>query len=227
MAFAQKYQHWLFFKNLDSYSQLDGAFTVGYRITSGPVDGWTTRFTNFKFGPPRSRIAGNTVMSTAVQQLMAYMSETHGVAPHEVTFMPVLGSSETKANPSGALTSLALACSKACGCAFRMELLSKNPHPSLHGSSRTAEQRAAIIRDAGYTASVLGAPVVVIFDDFITRGDTLGSWADAIKAANSGVMVYAVALAKNEGYAYLPDPATANAHIPSELAQMWDEQERG
>ena len=223
MAYAQMYMGWLWFKNLDSYSQLDGAFALGYRVTRGPIDSWTTRFTNFKFGPPRSRIAGNTVMSTAVQQLVTNVSQSLGVTPQEVTFMPVLGSQETTANSNGALVSLALVCANACGCAFRMDLLNKKKHPSMHSTYRTAEERQTIIQEAVFTAGAVNTPVVVIFDDFITRGDTLGAWADAIKTSNPGVKVYAVALAKNEGYDYLPDPATANAHISAELAQMWDQ----
>ena len=161
-------------------------------------------------------------MGSLMRQLLAGFD----VVMREVTFVPALGSAETTANPDGPISSLVLACANVFGNPVRLDLLSKQPHDSLHRSGGTADVRAEIIRNAEYRADGVAARVVVVFDDFITRGDTLGAIANAIKASNPTVRVYGVAFAKNQGVDYI-DQTIANDHLLPALADLWDQYERG
>lgn len=211
---------------LPARSLIDGAYVLGYRVTGGERDAWSERFNRFKFGPPRSRTAGIAVMQATMGSLMRQLFAGKNVRPQDVTFAPALGSHERTANANGRISSLALACAGVFGSPFRLNLLSKQPHDSLHRSRGNADVRAEIIRNAEYRADAVAAHAVVVFDDFITRGNTLGAIANAIKATNPTVRVYGVAFAKNQGVDYI-DAATANDHLLPELADLWDELERG
>ena len=211
---------------LSARSRIDGAFVLGFRITGGGSNVWSDRFSNFKFGPPRSQAAGIAVMQATMGSLMRQLLVGSNVPMREVTFVPALGSAETTANPDGPISSLALACANVFGNPFRLNLLRKEPHDSLHRSGGTADVRAEIIRNAEYRADAVAARVVLVFDDFITRGDTLGAIANAIKATNPTVRVYGVAFAKNQGVDYI-DQTTANDHLLPALADLWDQHERG
>ena len=212
---------------LSAHSRIDGAFVLGYRVTGGGPNVWSERFNRFKFGPPTSCAAGIAVMQATMGSLTRQLLD--GLSPigiQEVTFVPALGSGETTADPNGAVASLALHCASVFGNPFRLNLLSKNPHASLHGSGGRADMRAEVIQNADYRAGPVAARVVVVFDDFITRGDTLGAIANAIKATNPTVRVYGVAFAKNEGVGYI-DLDTVNNHLLPALANLWDQHERG
>ena len=119
---------------LSARSRIDGAFVLGFRITGGGSNVWSDRFSNFKFGPPRSQAAGIAVMQATMGSLMRQLLVGSNVPMREVTFVPALGSGETTADPNGAVASLALHCASVFGNPFRLNLLSKNPHASLHGS---------------------------------------------------------------------------------------------
>ena len=211
---------------LSARSHIDGAFVLGYRITGGGSNVWSERFNRFKFGPPRSQAAGTAIIRATMGSLMKQLLAESNVLMGQMTFVPALGSGETTANPGGPIASLVRASANVFGNPFRLDLLTKKPHDSLHRSGGTADERAEIIRNAEYRSGVIGASVVVVFDDFITRGNTLGAIANAIKDANPNVRVYGVALAKNQGVDYL-NPDTANNHLLPELANLWDRLERG
>lgn len=211
---------------LSARSRIDGAYVLGFRITGGGSNAWSDRFNRFKFGPPNSQAAGIAVMQAATRSLMRQLFANTNLRTQDVMFIPALGSAETTADPTGPVSSLALACANVFRNPFRLNVLSKQPHESLHRSRGTADVRAEIIRNAEYRAAAVQARVVLVFDDFITRGDTLGAIANAIKATNQATRVYGVALAKNQGVDYI-DEATANEHLVPSLADLWDHHERG
>ena len=211
---------------LSSHSRIDGAFVLGYRTTGGGSNAWSERFNRFKFGPPRSQGVGIAVIRATMGSLTKQLLAGSNVPMREMTFARALGSGKTTANPGGPIAALTMAGARVFGNPFRLDLLTKQPHDSLHMSGDTADVRAEIIRNAGYRAGVISARVVIVFDDFITRGDTLGAIADAIKDTNPNATVNGVALAKNQGVDYL-DPDTANDHLLSALSDLWDQHERG
>lgn len=210
---------------LPARSQIDGAFVLGFRITGDGTNDWSARFNRFKFGTARSRIAGIAVMKAAIGSLLRQLFAASNLAVSDVAFAPALGSAEATATPTGSNSALARACANVFGNPICLDLLSKRPHESLHRSRGAAEARAEIIRNADYRASKVKARAVIVFDDFITRGDTLGAIANAIKSANPSVLVFGVALAKNQGIEFI-DPVTANDHLLPALADLWDQREK-
>ncbi len=204
---------------------------MGYRLTGRNYDGlnrWSERFSRFKFGPRQSQEAGIAVIQATIGSLMKQLLAGSNVLMEEVTFVPALGSGETTANPNGRIASLTTAGANVFGNLYRLDLLTKKPHERLHRPGRTADQREEIIRNAEYRAGSVTARVVFVFDDFITRGDTLGAIANAIKHTNPNLRVYGVALAQNQGVEYFDtDPDTVNDHLLPELANLWDQHERG
>ena len=76
--------------------------------------------------------------------------------------------------------------------------------------------------DGVYLASPIGGEpgLVIVVDDFCTRGATLADIARAIRESNPGWKVQAASLAKAERAAYWKGELT-NAHIPDFLDAVW------
>ncbi len=115
----------------------------------------------------------------------------------------------------------ALAAAK--GWEWRPDLLTKQPHASLHGIY-DAGRRDATVNGVYVSGAIGGAPgVFVVVDDFATRGSTIGDVARALRATNVGWGVYGAALAKTERAAYWEGRGgIGNAHVPERLRVAWD-----
>jgi hypothetical protein len=133
-------------------------------------------------------------------------------------FIAALSSGETTADPNRALPFITKESAGIVGVRFATDALQKNAHGKIH-SLYTVGERNAELDKAQYQAQKLGAKNVFVFDDLITRGDTLSRIAMAILEANPKSKVYGVALAKNESTDYCPNPD--NAHVPAEWDKLW------
>ena len=98
--------------------------------------------------------------------------------------------------------------------------ITKDRHPRLTGIASAAERDAAV--DGAYLAAPIGGEpgLVIVVDDFCTRGATLADIARAIRESNPGWEVQAASLAKAERAAYWKGELT-NAHIPDALDAAW------
>lgn len=142
-------------------------------------------------------------------------------------FVAALGSSETIASDSSILTAMTRCAAKAATAPFISDAITKKAHPPLH-NFYTAAKRREILDAAEYRSAKIPAKSVMIFDDFITTGDTLSHIAEAIHAANNGVTVFGVALAKTERRAYHKDRFgidLSNDHVPKKWEAAWDQGE--
>jgi hypoxanthine-guanine phosphoribosyltransferase len=76
--------------------------------------------------------------------------------------------------------------------------------------------------DGVYLAAPIGGEpgLVLVVDDFCTRGATLADIARAIRESNPGWKVQPASLAKAERAAYWKGELT-NAHIPDVLDAIW------
>src|SRR5947207_194955 len=94
---------WMYFPHLDGAgADLDGAYTIGYRITDDAADPWTMRFNRFKAKDPASFVGGAHAISAGMPALLKSL----GVAPAHAAIVPALGSGETKATADGQLARL-------------------------------------------------------------------------------------------------------------------------
>ena len=209
----------LAFDSLDFGSGVDQSFAIGYRFLDDRDEMWTRRFFRFKTGQLDSVKAGLNVLGVATPIILSELSLT---GP-SVTFVPALASRETVASEKRILSKIGQWCANQCGSEFSLQLLSKKAHDSLHGKSRTIDERADILSSAEYTAGVVSTPNVFVLDDLITSGLTLSTIATAIKARNPSIKVYGLALAKNAYREYLvnTNQNSTNDHIPAEWEQLW------
>jgi predicted amidophosphoribosyltransferase len=147
--------------------------------------------------------------------------------PSRTVFVPALSSSETIASEGEVLPVMARACAEAAGTAFVPNAITKKAHQPLH-NVYNAEKRREILDGAEYRSRRIKAQSILIFDDFITRGDTLSHIAQAIHEANQGITVYGVGLGKTERRSYYRerfDVKISNDHVPAKWADLWGEGE--
>ena len=205
---------WMHHSHLDGGNDLDGAYTIGYRITDDGADAWTARFNRFK-AKDAAAVAGGV---TAIGGSMGELLDALGVTAAGATFVPALGSGETRAAPNGPMAILAREAAKATGAQFNHSALSKKVHQPIHGIF-DAGAREAELDKAEYVSGKLPGKTVFAFDDLITRGSTLNRIARAIKAANPDAKVYGVALAKTERRAYWG--SLTNDHVAKAWSDAW------
>ena len=209
---------------------LVSCFAIGYRFTDDydASDEWTNRFKKFK-QEARARVYRTAVygavnlMKIAVPVLMNNL----GIDESRTTFIPALSSSETVASERGVLSVMTSACAKAANVDYVRNAITKETHHPLHRSGN-AEKRREILDEANYKSVRIEAETILIFDDFITRGETLSHIAQAIHKANSKVRVYGVCLGKNESRSYLEQQygiEISNDRIPTKWDDLWKQGE--
>jgi hypothetical protein len=209
------------FRHLDGGADLDGAYTMGYRITDDGADPWTAKFNRFKSKDAKAFEGGAHALSGGMPALMKSL----GVDPGDAVVVPALGSAETKAAADGQLAKLAGRIGKTTGSAVEVDALSKQAHNPIHGIF-DAGAREAELDKAAYVSSKLKtkAKNVFVVDDMITRGSTLSRIAAAITAANPCVKVYGVALAKTERRSYWGN--LDNNHVAKAWDDRWQQGEK-
>ncbi len=210
---------WMAFPYLDENAGLTRSFTIGYRITDNSTEYWTARFNRFKAKNRGAVVGAVTMMEEAVPQLVVGL----GLNVSRTIFVPALSSGETVASEKDVLPVLARRCAKAAGADFMHDAITKQAHQPIHGIYAAAE-RGAVLDNAEYKASNIDAHNILVFDDFITTGDTLSHIAQSILESNAGARVYGVALGKTERLSW--DPNVSNAHVPQEWDALWEQGDR-
>lgn len=214
-----EFHGWMGFRYLDEDKGLTRAFTIGYRLTDVGADPWTRRFNWFKKNHMLSLHGGLEMMKAAVPGLV----EGLGLDPSRTVFVPALSSRETEAREKGVLPVVAQHCAAEAGTAFVRDALRKNAHEPLHKAGGAAD-RYEILEGAGYRAKPIDADSVFVFDDLITRGDTLSHIALAILETSPKARVYGVALGKTERRRYQQERYgvdISNNHVPERWETAW------
>ncbi|MER8877498.1 phosphoribosyltransferase [Mesorhizobium sp. M0684] len=210
---------WMGFPYLSISNGLTYSYAIGYKLKDKPNEHWTARFIRFKDKNNKAEWGGATVFYEAVPALINNL----GVSPKRTAFIPALSSSETKADSNRSLPWIAKECARLCGAQYIDTALLKNVHQRIHtifsGDGRTAE-----LDKAKYQSIKIDADHVFVFDDIITRGDTLSRIAQAVLATNPKCKVYGVAFAKAESVAYCPNPD--NDQVPARWDVLWKQGEQ-
>lgn len=210
---------WMEFPRLSESAGITRAYALGYRLKDNGQELWTSRFTRFKNKDRGAIFGGARLLHGAIAPLI----EATGVNVNDAVFIPALSSGETAANANRAIPHIAMQCSRAVGARFELNGLQKKAHKKIH-TFFSVEERNAELDKAEYKSAALGARHVFVFDDFITRGDTLSRIALAVLSSNPRAKVYGVALAKNESVAWCPNPA--NDQMAAEWGKLWEQGER-
>lgn len=223
MTLWAKFEEWMRFDNLDVYDDsLSGAFTIGYRFINDEFENWTRRFNKFKEGRNSAYEGCKNMIPDIVEPLVEKLE----LNTSSTTFVPALTSEECIASPSGILSWIAGVCAERSTGNFEREAIGKNPHEPLHKAG-SAGKRSQILDEANYHSVSIDAENAIIFDDFITRGETLSHIARAIRRSNMEIKnIYGIALGKNERRGYYLQ-ARSNDHVSVDWADLWEEGARG
>ncbi|KZM46952.1 phosphoribosyltransferase [Labrenzia sp. OB1] len=210
---------WMGFPRLTINTGLTYSYAIGYKLKDKTGEHWTARFIRFKEKDKKAEWGGASVFYEAVPALMKEL----GVDPNRSAFIPALSSSETKADPGRSVPWIAKESARICGAQYTDAALSKQVHGKIH-NIYSAEGRTAELDKAKYQSVKIDADHVFVFDDIITRGDTLSRIAQAVLAINPDSKVYGVGFAKAESVDYCPNPD--NDQVPSQWDDLWKQGEQ-
>lgn len=168
------------FGSLDSASCTIPVYTIGWRIRDDP-DKWTRRFLRFKGGEKSDIHGGALVLRDAVLEL-----QKHSVILGNRTGIAVaLSSSKTVVDPDGPLGRVGSWLSKTLGATWLGEKLEKKVHRSLHSLSSSSDRDSEVEGAYVCTSDLSAISHIVILDDLVTRGATLGDIIRAIRVAGA------------------------------------------
>ncbi|MGM4983239.1 hypothetical protein [Rhizobium sp. 11_C7_N12_5] len=210
---------WMGFPYLSVSNGLTYSYAIAYRLKDKTSENWTARFIQFKNKSNKAEWGGATVFYEAVPALIKQL----GLNPKRTAFIPALSSGEVKADPDRSMSWIARVSAEMCGAQYTDTALSKNVHEKIHGIY-SAEGRTAELDKANYQSTKIDADHIFVFDDFITRGDTLSRIALAVLAANPKCKVYGIALAKAESVGFCPNPD--NDQVPTRWDDLWKQGEQ-
>lgn len=210
---------WMAFPQLSQNAGITHAYALGYKLKDDGQEPWTKRFSRFKEMDPGAVNGGARLLYGAVPPLI----DATGVDLKDTVFIAALSSGETTAQANRAIPYIASQCAGLVGARFELNALQKNAHKKIH-TFFSVEERNAELDKAEYVSAPLGAGNIVVFDDFITRGDTLSRIALAILETNPKAKVYGVALAKNESVAWCPNPK--NDQMSAKWDKLWEQGEQ-
>ena len=188
-------------------------FTVGFRITDRPGEKWTRRFNQFKYGEP-------SVVSAATRTFCAAFEDFRPAGDPRVVVVSSISSGQNIVQYDTPASTLASALARSRAWEWLPHHITKDRHPSLTGIATAARRDGTV--DGVYLAAAIGGDpgLVLVVDDFCTRGATLADIARAVRKSNPGWKVQAASLAKAERAAYWKGELT-NAHIPDVLDATW------
>ena len=218
MAQWDDFHGWMGFHWLDEDAGLARTFTIGYRFTDDRSEAWTSRFNRFKSKSRPALCGGFELLQAAVPRLVSGL----GLDASRTAFLPALSSAETTAVEKGVLSMAARKCAAATGATFVRDAIRKKAHQPLH-RLYNADRRHEVLDEADYRSAPIDATGVLVFDDFITRGDTLSHIAKAILSSNPRMTVYGVALAKTEKRNFWEQQGVeiSNDHVPQSWMLAW------
>ena len=190
-----------------------GLLTVGFRITDRPGEKWTRRFNQFKYGEPTAARAATRTFCAAFEDFLPPGNP-------RIVVVSSVSSGQNIAQSDTPASRLASALAQSRGWEWLPHHVTKDRHRSLTRIASAAERDAAV--DGAYLAAPIGGEpgLVIVVDDFCTRGATLADIARAIRESNPGWEVQPASLAKAERAAYWKGELT-NAHIPDVLDAVW------
>lgn len=213
----------MYFPELDGLRDVAGVYTLAWRLTDvGADDPWTARINRFKDANEGSIRGAARALRVALPALL----KAQGWDPGKTAITAALSSSDTRLVPTKPLPRTASAIAPALGITNLPNLMTKQPHRSLH-SLNSAAERTTELEKAQYKSAAVPAGIrrVLVLDDLATRGDTVSAVADAVRAASPGIKVVGLALGKAERKAFAAGSGynISNDAVPAAWATAWDQ----
>ena len=190
-----------------------GLLTIGFRITDRPYEKWTRRFNQFKYGEPAAIRAATRTFCAAFEDFLPPGNP-------RIVVVSSVSSGQNIVQHDTPASILASALAESRGWEWLPHHVTKDRHPRITGLPSAAERDATV--DGVYLSAAIGGEpgIVIVVDDFCTRGATLADIARAVRESNPGWKVQGASLAKAERAAYWKGELT-NAHIHDSLDAAW------
>ena len=172
-----------------------GLLTIGFRITDRPGEKWTRRFNRFKYGEPAAARAATRTFCAAFEDFLP-------AGDPRIVVVSSVSSGQNIAQHDTPASKLASALALSRGWEWLPHHVTKDRHPRISGLASAVERDATV--DGVYLAAAIGGEpgLVIVVDDFCTRGATLADIARAVRESNPGWKVQGASLAKVERAAY-------------------------
>ena len=156
-----------------------GLLTVGFRITDRPKEKWTRRFNRFKYGEPAAARA-------ATRTFCAAFEDFRPPGNPRVVVVSSVSSGQNIVQDDTPASTLASALAGSRGWEWLPHHVTKDRHPRITGLPSAAERDSTV--DGVYLAAPIGGEpgLVLVVDDFCTRGATLADIARAVRESNPG-----------------------------------------
>jgi hypothetical protein len=196
-----------------------GLYTLGFKLKDNTAEPWTSRFVDFKAGHQPAVRAGAATLATALQSL-------NFAGWGRVVTLGAISSGDTTLSPNSPVHSLCETVSRAQRWEWVQDVLTKRMHRSLHNLRGGFGERDAEVMHAYSATKIAGNPgIVVIIDDFLTRGATAADIRRAINSSNPGWHFACLSLGKTETMGFWRERwnfSISNSHIPLSLSTVWD-----
>jgi hypothetical protein len=209
----------LWFPRLDAETSKEfrGFFTIGwYQKDARDSDIWSRHFLDFKDGRGNSVQGAAAVLGTMLQRI-------DWTGYRGVSIISAMSSGQVTYDPNKPHARLALSLSQRLGFTHVPGALRKQPHKKLHGLNGSTE-REREINGRYRLVGQLPGDLVLICDDMLTRGSTLGEIARAIRQVHPRTQLVGIALGKSERVVWAAGCGKTlnNLHLTTAELQEWD-----
>lgn len=202
----------------DSSRELRGFATLGWYIEDQrDSEAWSQRFLNFKDG------RGTSIQGAAL--VLGKMLEQIDWARHNgVAIISAMSSSQSVYDAAKPAARLAALLGERMGFRHIAGALRKQQHRRLHTLKGGASEREQEISGKYELVGRINADLVIICDDMITRGNTLGEIARAIRVKHPQIDIVGLGLGKSEraSFAARYGKTLTNGHLSAAQLKEWD-----
>lgn len=206
------------FSELSSHASLllRGYLTLGWYIDDDR-DAWSKRFLGFKNADANCVRGACAVLSMA-------LSTINWNAEGRIAVCSAMSSAQTEYDPHKPQAILANHLAEQFGFQYLGATFKKAAHRRLHLLKGGAQEREEEVKGKYELTQQFRASLVIVVDDIVTRGDTTGDIARAIRLRYPNVEVVGIALGKSERASFADTRGVKlnNDHIPAKWAEIWD-----
>lgn len=180
-------------KTLDACQSGLLVYTIGWYVSqkSGVSDEWSERIIRFKDRDSKAIKGCARVLRVAAKKILSI----HGLDPETTGLLSALSSGDVATNPESSLHKAGKFVAQYCGIQWRPDALTKKPHRKL-AHIKGPKARDNEVKEKYQCKKLEGIRHIIVMDDIVTRGATLGEIERAVQESNPSVEVIGLTLGK-------------------------------
>lgn len=205
----------LLFKDFDRLKNVN-VLSLAWRFIDEPNEKWTFRLNQFKSNDMAA-------IQSACRLYTHVLSQIRWENSLKRAIICAIPSSETSLPLGSALYTLGNAICECLGWQWHPKYLTKKTHRKIH-SLNSASSRDSEVDNVYSTCYRIDADVIIILDDFITRGATVADIVRAVRVSNPEAKIGCAVLGKNERRSYAKSNGfdISNGHLSDYFQKIWD-----